>query len=249
MLLVAAGLSANTESAETPWTLNLDIDAVVAGSCPFEQSQPDSLPAGIFDYMAQDSGQALACVEWLDANFPGWHNAEGARALVVPFVRFLLGDGSNHGLQRHVVFLGLLGSLEKIEPGWRFDASVQALMPEMILGSIVEDPFVADFWSRTLGEMDPDWKQTSTARALAPQIYELAVEDAAPGQRPPSGRAKMLLKEISWPAWARLVVSTKLLNSWPKRAAVFTAAMLLIFIVLVGWRRRARPAPEVRQAE
>lgn len=195
----------------------------------------------VFTVMAARPGQAAACAAALDTSLPGWEQAEGAERLIGPFIDHLLGDGTARGLQRHQVFIDLLGHLENIEPGWRFHPAAKARMPEIILASVVEDPFVADFWSTALREMDPEWHESDTAGSLVPEIYEWALHEETKPAGPRNDRPGALLKELSWQRWAALQLYTALLASWPKR--IVSAVVLLLLLIVSVWALRRRKTP------
>ncbi|MDX1557194.1 MAG: hypothetical protein R3212_14285, partial [Xanthomonadales bacterium] len=178
VLLVAGSAAAQVPApGEEAWTLEIPIDArAQTERCPFEAPASDEDLGPVFEYMKRGPVEAVACVNFLEEHTPGWHGAEGAEVLVAPFVEHLLGDGTARGMQRHTIFVDLLGHLEKIAPDWRWRPEVREKMPDIILASVVEDPFVADVWARTLPEMDGDWQQSDAARLLIPALYRLAVE-------------------------------------------------------------------------
>lgn len=205
----------------------------------------EPLPAGsppalepILELMQRGEAQAVACARLLDEELPGWQQRPESAVLVVPLVNYLLGDGRARGLERHAVFIDLLGHLEKIEPGWRFDPAIKPLMDQMILGSLVEDPFVANFWATSLQEMDPEWKQSETASALKPTLYQLAREQAHKESGPENARPAELLREISWPDYARLVVAERWLDDWPKRALAILLTLGMIYLAVRRAKRR-----------
>ena len=206
--------------------------------CAVDSPDTHEGPAPIFDLMKSSREQAVACVAVLDAHFPSWHDAPGADELVVPFVTYLLGDGTARGLQRHAIFIQLLGHLEKIAPGWRLRDSVEAMLPEIILGSVVEDPFVANFWETALPEIDQQWQDSKAARSVVPAVYDLALieETDEAGVRNP--RPKAVLKELSWTSHARLVLATRVFDSWPKRILWMSLAVLALGLLGRALRRR-----------
>jgi hypothetical protein len=182
--------------------------------------------------------RAVACVAWLEKSEPGWQRSEAAQSLVAPFVSYLLGDGSARGMQRHAIFVELLGPLEKIAPDWRLRSEVRALMPEIILGSVVEDPFVADFWSTALDEMDSGWRHSPEAELLVPKLYELAIlaQEKPPDRR--NHRPSELLKVVSRMDYALLIWETQLFSTWPRRILWLLVALgLLGFAARRLWRR------------
>lgn len=197
--------------------------------------------SAVFTAMASGPGQAAACVAALETSLPGWEQAEGAERLIGPFIDHLLGDGRARGLQRHQVFIDLLGHLENIEPGWRFHPAAKARMPEIILASTVEDPFVAHFWSTTLQEMDPEWRESDTAGSLVSEIYERALHEETKPAGPRNERPGTLLKELSWQRWAALRVYTTLLATWPKRIVSAVVVLLLLIVTARALRRRKTP--------
>lgn len=197
--------------------------------------------SAVFTAMASGPGQAAACVAALETSLPGWEQADGAERLIGPFIDHLLGDGTARGLQRHQVFIDLLGHLENIEPGWRFHPAAKARMPEIILASTVEDPFVAHFWSTTLQEMDPDWRETDTARMLISAIYERALQEETRSAGPRNQRPAALLKTLSWPRYAWLKVYAGALASWPKRIVSTVVVVLLLIVTFRALRRRKTP--------
>lgn len=201
---------------------------------------PEALedPAPLFELMKSSREQAVACVALLDAEFPQWHDEPGADELVVPFISYLLGDGTARGLQRHAIFIQLLGHLEKIAPDWRLRDAVEALLPEIILGSLVEDPFVANFWQSALPEIDQQWRDSDAAETVLPTVYQLALveETDAAGVRNP--RPSALLKELSWISHARLVLATKVFDSWPKRILWILLVALLLGFAFRTYRKR-----------
>lgn len=208
------------------------------------QQPPGTWPANLaraFELMLVGPEKAVACAKWLDRTMPGWREAPGTENLVVPFVKYLLGDGTSRGLQRHQIFIDLLGPLEDIAPGWRFDPRVKALMPEIILGSTVEDPFVAHFWTTTLQEMDPDWRETDTAQAMLSAVYERALNEATKPAGPRNERPAALLKTLSWPRYAWLKVYAGAFASWPKRIVSTVVVLLLLVVTFRALRRRKTP--------
>ena len=106
-------------------------------------------------------------------------------------------------------------------------------MREIILATVVEDPFVAHFWTTTLQEMDPEWRQSEAAVALAPAIYERALDEATKTTGPPNARPAELLRELSWLRYAWLNVYTTAFDSWPKRIG---GGVLLLLVVLAVFR-------------
>ena len=215
----------------------------VAECDPVSENQLQE-PATLFEFMKTSPARAVACVAWLEDKAPGWHGAEGAAGLVVPFVTFLLGDGSVQGMKRHQIFVDLLGHLEKIEPGWRYDPRVRELMPRIVLASTVEDPFVAHFWSTTLQEMDPDWRDSEAANSALPALYRLALEEETETGGPSNERPKALLKEVSWWGHARLKLATRVFDSWPKRILLLSIAILILVVATIAptiaMRRRSK---------
>jgi hypothetical protein len=209
--------------------------------CPIEQSAALDDPAPVFQRMATGPELAVACVAFLEQTMPGWHQADGAKRLVAPFVSFLLGDGTARGLERHTIFIDLLGHLEKIAPDWRHYDSVHGLMSQMILGSVVADPFVADFWSTTLSEMDPDWRGSDAAEALRPAVYQLALEEEWDRTGPINQRPKRLLKDLSWASYTKLILATRVFDTWPKRILWISLALLMLFFAARRLRRRLAP--------
>lgn len=197
--------------------------------------------SAVFTTIASGQAQAVACVALLETAMPGWQQAEGAERLVGPFIDYLLGDGTARGLQRHQVFIDLLGHLEEIEPGWRFHPAARARMPEIILASVVEDPFVADFWSTALREMDPGWRETETAHAMVPAVYDRALKEETKSAGPRNARPAALLRELSWPRYAWLKVYAGALAAWPKRIVSALALMLLLIVMTRALRRRKTP--------
>lgn len=241
-ILLWAACTAGAVWAEDPEVPVFEVPPIVPQEppeCAAHVAQGTQDLAPVFELMKSSREQAVACVGLLDRLVPGWHTAPGADQLVAPFVSYLLGDGTARGLQRHAIFIQLLGHLEKIAPDWRYREAVRAMMPEIILGSIVEDPFVADFWKTALREMDPEWRKTEAARALLPTIYRLAMEE----ENQPGGvrnkRPEQLLKEISWVRYARFYLATRVLDSWPKRVAWIFGILLVLALLL----RRMRRAP------
>ena len=202
-----------------------------------ERAEPPALTE-IFEAMRTGPGRAVACAALLDETSPGWQRTDGAQSLVSPFVAYLLGDGSARGMQRHLIFIELLGHLEEIAPDWRLRPSVHAMMPEIILGSVVEDPFVADFWRTALDEMDFDWQQSVAAESVLPSLYALAVTEQ---NKPLSGRnvrPRELLRDLSWPEYARLLWETEIFSSWPRRLLwIVIVLALLAFATRRLWRR------------
>lgn len=222
------------------FTVEIPFDAgPPRAKCGFETDDELEHPAPLFEIMMAGPEPAAACVAFLQENLPNWHDADGAERLVAPFVSYLLGDGTARGMQRHAVFIDLLGPLEKIAPDWRLRQSVKAMMPRIILGSVVEDPFVANFWLTTLREMDEDWRESEAARSLVPALYDLArAEEFAPG--PINDRPRTLLRELSWTAYARLWLATKVFDTLPRR--IFWASTALLFTAFAAFQLRRRRA-------
>lgn len=239
---VLSGLSAGAAAqAEGQGRLEFEVDPLEPRrvECAFEAAGEIVSAAPVFDLMKTGPGQAVACAEFLDEKLPGWHGAAGADELVAPFVSYLLGDGSARGLQRHQIFVDLLGHLEAIAPDWRLRDSVEALLPQIILGSVVEDPFVANFWSVALPEIDQRWPESGAARSVVPELYRRAVLEAQESGGTPNDRPKMALKEISWSSYSRFQLATRVFDTWPKRLAVISAALIPVLAV-VALRRRKR---------
>lgn len=239
LLLVLAGAQVVAQQpADAINTPEISFDgAPGAADCPFDPDAVASNPRPVFEHMQGGPAQAVSCAAFLDAHLPGWQDSPGAQSLVAPFVSHLLGDGTARGLQRHEVFIALLGDLERIEPGWRYSEALQPLLPGMILGSVVEDPFVANFWATTVQELDEHWRESETAKALAPTLYQLA---AAEAREPPTTRNQRpgeLLKRVSWPGYARLILATRVFDTWPKR---ISWTLLALVIVILAARRARR---------
>lgn len=224
-----------------PFSLGSPLDAKTRETrcAPLPEGAPPAL-GPVLELMQASEPLAVACAELLDAQVPGWHQSPESTVLVVPLVTYLLGDGRARGMERHAVFIDLLGHLEKIEPGWRFDPAVAPLMEQMILGSLVEDPFVANFWATSLQEMDPEWKQSETASALKTTLYQLAREQALKESGPENTRPAELLREISWPDYARFVVAERWLDDWPKRALAILLVLGLIYLAVRRSKRRKK---------
>lgn len=237
-LVAGRGLASNDAEVFPP-PIPLEEAGRAAECDPVAENQLQQL-AAIFEFMKTGPAHAVACVAWLEDNAPGWHHAEGAAGLVVPFVTFLLSDGSVQGMMRHQIFVDLLGHLEKIEPGWRYDPRARELMPRIVLASTVEDPFVAHFWSTTLREMDPDWRDSEAAKSALPTLYRLALEEETEAGGPSNERPKALLKEVSWWGHARLQLATRVFDSWPKRILGLSIAILIFVFATVAVRRRSR---------
>lgn len=241
MLALVATCQVTNAAAEERWTLEIPFDSArQQAECPFEPNDLTQGPQAVIDYMKDGAAEAVACVEWLDEHLPGWQQSPGADQLVAPFVSYLLGDGTRKGLERHAIFVHLLGHLEKIEPGWRYDPSVREHMPQLVLASTVEDPFVADFWSTALREMDPDWRDSEAANSVVPKLYERALEEAAEPPTTRNERPGELLRQVSWPSYARLKVYTIALDTWPKRALSFTLTILIVALAARTIRRRKK---------
>ncbi len=244
-LAILASLTAAVAGAQVPgpgeqsFTVEIPFDAAVqAADCPYEREITRGNLEPAFEYMKQGSAEAVACVAVLEEFTPDWHGAEGADSLVVPFVEYLLGDGSARGMQRHAIFISLLGPLEKIAPDWRWRPEVRAKMPEIILASVIEDPFVANVWATALPEMAEDWGESEAARELIPTIYELALAQAERPPGPRNDRPAKLLRELSWLSHARLVMATRVFDTGPKRIVFLMAALLLMALVALILRRR-----------
>ena len=111
-------------------------------------------------------------------------------------------------------------------------------MPQIILASVVEDPFVANLWAGTLEEMDPDWRQSAAAESIVPELYALAVEQARRPPGPRNQRPGELLKDLSPSSHLKLVLATRVFDTWPKRA--LWAAFALTGLVLLTRRLRRK---------
>jgi hypothetical protein len=224
-----------------------DIEFEVGSPFDVKQPAPECLPAAapeppdpavVFERMKQSSELAVACVTYLDRQMPDWHQAQGASDLVVTFVEYLLGDGTLRGLQRHEIFIELMGPLEKIDPGWRWSPALDPLMPRIILESAVEDPFVADFWNTVLQEGPEDWRDSDAADSVVPDLYQHALQEANEPAVSRNHRPKSLLLELSWPQYLRLQIVTRVLDSWPKR--ILSIAILLFLLAWAALRLRRR---------
>lgn len=208
--------------------------------CAFEAGGEIGSPAPVFELMKTGPGQAVACAEFLDQRLPGWHRAEGADELMAPFVSYLLGDGTARGLQRHQIFIDLLGHLERIAPDWRLRDPVEALLPQIILGSVVEDPFVADFWATALPEIDQYWPQSEAAESVVPELYRRALQEESESAGTLNDRPKTALKRISRLHYARLQLATRVFDTWPKRLVAVSAVILFLVLAARAIRRRKR---------
>lgn len=209
--------------------------------CPVESQVDLADLAPVVELMQEGPEQAVACVRFLDEHFPGWTSVDSAQGLVGPFVSYMLGDGTTRGLQRHAIILDLLGPLQTIAPDWRRRDEVDERLSEVLLGSVVEDPFVANFWRETVQEADLNWKYSVAARSLVPELYDLAFEQAQRPAERRNERPKALLKELSRVQHARLVMMTRVLDSWPKRLFwIFILTLALVFLGRGFYRRWGR---------
>ena len=238
-LSTGSGVLAFSESEE-PFSVQNPFEAVThEAECIVDQQGDLEELTVVFEKMKEGSQQAVACVRFLEGRHPGWQTSEGAQGLVGSFVSYLLGDGTSRGLQRHAIFLDLLGQLEKIAPDWRLRDEVDERLPEIILGSVVEDPFVANFWRSAVEEADLGWRETAAARSILPELYSLAVTQAQRPENLRNKRAKALLKELSWARHTRLILATRVYDTWPKRV-LWVAIILLALIFMARWMRRRK---------
>lgn len=237
---LAARCTAGFGQAPDPeFSLELPLHSAAPAECAYDPGDSGPDPGAVIALMKSGAEQAIACAEYLDGAAPGWQAGPRASELVSPFVSYLLGDGRQRGLHRHAIFIALLGHLEKIDPGWRYSDSLDDYLTEMILGSVVEDPFVADFWLTTLEEKDPNWRESEAARAAVSELYERALREETNPEGPRNDRPRMRLKELSWSRHARLILATRVLDTWPKRvAALMTVILLLAFAARAIRRKR-----------
>ncbi len=223
---------------------------------PFEARQAQSgCPAGgaagspdlqaLIDAMAAGAEQAMACVRVADELFPGWEDNQAAQNLVGPFVTFMLGDENARGLQRHEAIIRLLGPLQNIAPDWRLREEIDQQLSEVLLGSVVEDPFVSNFWRETLEEADLEWPDSEAAKSLVPRLYELALAEAGQPEERRNQRPRELLREISRFQYTRFFLATEVFDTWPKR--IIWTLVTIMFLVLIVRRIRRRQAAKVRQ--
>jgi hypothetical protein len=118
-------------------------------------------------------------------------------------------------------------------------------MPGIILASVVADPFVADFWTTALDEMDGNWKTSTVAKSTLPELFQLAVTEQQKPLSQRNVRPRELLKELSGPEYGRLLWETEVFSTWPRRLL-----WILIAIALLGLagrhilRRQKRKAPQ-----
>lgn len=236
--LLTGAVGTSFAAGQDTFDLEIPFEAPRAAECDIGAEVAIEDPQVVFPLMRTSEQQAVACAAMLEANVPGWEQQPGASELVAPFVSYLLGDGTARGLQRHEIFLALLGHLEAIEPGWRYSQALEPFVPEMILGSVVEDPFVADFWARTLPEANEDWQDSEAADAVLPAVYELAASEAEEPAATRNTRPMQLLKKLSWPSYARLVLATRVFDTWLKRVAFLGLAIGIVTLLVGRVRRR-----------
>lgn len=245
-LFIVGAHARTAASGQETWTLEIPIDSdAEPADCPFDPAEVGAGPEAIFQYMQEGPAEASACAAFLDRHFPGWQSSDGAAVLVAPFVAYLLGDGRAKGMQRHAIFVNLLGYLEDIAPDWRLRPAVREMAPRIILGSVVEDPFVANFWTSVLDEMESDWRHSELAESALPGLYQLAVTEQQKPLSQRNVRPRELLKQLSWPEYGRLLWETEVFSSWPRRLL-----WILIAIALLGLagrhflRRPKKKAPQ-----
>lgn len=228
LMLNAMCALAQTDSAAAFQVKSPFEDLANGVECPVDASRLTLNLTPVFEAMMQGPKEAAACARALDASRPDWHREDGADVLVAPFLRYLLGDGVARGMQRHDDFINLLGHLQKIAPNWRLRDEMDAILEEALIESVAQDPFVADFWRQAVEEGHLGWRESEEAKAVMPVIYALAVIQQQRTDGLINKRPKMLLKELSWLQYAKLIFETRLWDSWLKRALWI---LLLLFIV------------------
>jgi hypothetical protein len=235
--LVAFAQTAETFDVPSPFEVQIG-----EAECPVadEGDFADLTPA--IEFMKQGPEQAVACVKYFENRFPNWHRLDRAQSLVGPFVSYLLGDGTTRGLHRHEIFLDLMGPLQEIAPDWRRRDEVDERLADIILGSVVEDPFVADFWRSAVEEADLGWKESDAARSVLPELYELAFAQSQRPEERQNQRPKSLLRELSWIQHTRLVLVTRVFDTWPKRIVWISISLLLMIFAARYLRRRRATA-------
>ena len=106
----------------------------------------------------------------------------------------------------------------------------------------MEDPFVADFWRSAVEEADLGWKESDAARSVLPELYELAFAQSQRPEERQNQRPKSLLRELSWIQHTRLVLVTRVFDTWPKRIVWISISLLLMIFAARYLRRRRATA-------
>ena len=214
LIMNALGAAVAQDSSQvfevaSPFDLERDTN-----DCPVNASEVVRNLSPYFEAMKLGPEEAAACAELLDANMPDWHQREESKELVEPILGFLLGDGVARGMNRHADFINLLGHLQKIAPDWRLRQEVDDILEQAIIESVAQDPFVAEFWRDAIDEGYLGWQETERAESLLPEIYELAVTQQQRNDGLINDRPKMLLKELSWPSYAKLIFETRVIDTY-----------------------------------
>lgn len=206
--------------------------------CPVSEADRAGGIKPAIELMKQGPRVAAACGRYLDENYPEWVDSEEAEVLVEPLLAYLLGDGVARGMQRHDDFINLLWHLQRIAPDWRLRDDVDDILYEAIIESVAQDPFVADFWRSAIEEADLGWRESEEAKAALPVIYELAVEQQQRTDGLINERPKNLLRELSWPSYAKLILETRVFDTLLKRILILVGLLMLIAFLVATLRRR-----------
>ena len=236
LLLVGAAMAQEqTQVFEVASPFDLESDG---DECPVSASEVVRNLSPYIEAMKLGPKEAAACAELLDANMPDWHQREESKELVEPILGYLLGDGVARGMNRHADFINLLGHLQKIAPDWRLRQEVDDILEQAIIESVAQDPFVAEFWRDAIDEGYLGWQETERAASMLPEIYELAVTQQQRTDGLINDRPKLLLKELSWRSYAKLIFETRVIDTWPKRIGL--TFLVLGLFVWTGRRLRRR---------
>ena len=102
---------------------------------------------------------------------------------------------------------------------------------------------MAEFWRDAIDEGHIGWQQSAEAESALPLIYERAVVQQQHTDGLSNDRPKELVKELSWPTYAKLIVETRVVDSWPKRTLIILLILALLWHFIRNRARKARNRP------